>query len=195
MGRSKASLDFGGEASLSRIVRILSDVASSIVVVAAMDQELPAIPAEVQVVHDKMPFEGPLAGLAEGLEALPASCAAAYVSCCDSPLLKPEWVTLLAMSLGEADIAMPFAEGREQPLSAVYRPYVAATARRLLAEDRRRPVFLCETHRTVRVLEYQLRQVDPVLETLQNANTPEEYEALVARWRSRKTIAEEASNP
>ena len=43
MGSSKALLPFGSETMLQRVVRLLGEVVSPMVVVAAVDQELPDI--------------------------------------------------------------------------------------------------------------------------------------------------------
>src|SRR5258708_37920520 len=70
MERPKAWLPFGPEVMLQRIVRILSDVVSPIVVVAAVGQDVPDLPQAVEIVRDEHEALGPLAGLAAGLKAL-----------------------------------------------------------------------------------------------------------------------------
>ncbi|MCA9165188.1 MAG: NTP transferase domain-containing protein, partial [Planctomycetales bacterium] len=45
MGESKATLPFGDELMVQRVVRLLSEVVSPIVVVAAEGQTLPELPA------------------------------------------------------------------------------------------------------------------------------------------------------
>jgi len=47
MGTPKALLPFGPETMLQRVVRILQEVVSPIVAVAAVGQQLPALPADV----------------------------------------------------------------------------------------------------------------------------------------------------
>src|SRR6476660_3315417 len=96
MGRPKAWLPFGDEVLLQRVVRILSEVVSPIVVVAAKEQELPTLPADILVARDEQEAFGPLAGLAAGMAALRGKVAAAYASSCDVPLLKPEFVRHIA---------------------------------------------------------------------------------------------------
>src|SRR5947207_12117554 len=93
MGRPKAWLPFAGELLLPRVVRILGETVSPIVVVAAVDQELPPLPADVQVVRDEEKGRGPLQGLAAGLAALAGQADAAYASSCDVPLLKPAFIS------------------------------------------------------------------------------------------------------
>ena len=60
MGRPKAWLPFGDELMLPRVVRLLSDAVSPIVVVAAPEQVVPPLPADVQVVRDEEKGRGPL---------------------------------------------------------------------------------------------------------------------------------------
>jgi molybdopterin-guanine dinucleotide biosynthesis protein A len=176
MGRPKAWLPFGGETMLARVVRLLGEVVSPVVVVAAPGQDVPELPPEVAVVRDPTQGRGPLQGLAAGLEALRARAAAAYLSSCDVPLLRPAFVRRLLDLLGEQDIAVPEVGGYRHPLAAVYRLEVAAVAERLLAEDRLRPAFLFEQARTRVVRPEELADVDPDFRSLRNLNTPAEYE-------------------
>ena len=52
MGLSKATLPFGPELMLLRVVRLLSSVAQPIVVVAASGQDLPPLPSGVILARD-----------------------------------------------------------------------------------------------------------------------------------------------
>ena len=92
MGTSKALLPFGPETMLQRVVRLLGRVVTPIVVVAAADQELPELPADVIVTRDEREGRGPLEGLRAGLKALTDAVDAAYVTSCDVPLLVPGFV-------------------------------------------------------------------------------------------------------
>ena len=53
MGSPKAWLDFGGEPLLARVVRVVSEAASPVLVVAAPGQDLPALSEDVTVVRDQ----------------------------------------------------------------------------------------------------------------------------------------------
>ena len=109
MGGPKESLPLGGGVTmLGRVVEVVSAVVSPVVVVAAVGQKLPALPEHIRVVRDDMPDVGPLQGLATGLRSLQGQAAAAYVSSCDVPLLRPEFIVRLAERLEGADIAVPF---------------------------------------------------------------------------------------
>jgi molybdopterin-guanine dinucleotide biosynthesis protein A len=179
MGRSKAWLSFGNESMLYRVVRLLREAVSGIVVVAAPDQDLPSLPADVVVVRDEVKGRGPLQGLAAGLKALSGQAEAAYVSACDVPFLQPAFVARMCRMLGEQSICVPRVGGLHHPLAAVYRVTVLPAIMQLLALNRLRPFFLFQEVPTRVVEAHELQDVDPGFMTLRNLNTPEEYrEAL-----------------
>ena len=60
MGVPKATLPFGPETMLQRVVRLLSTVVDPIVVVAARDQQLPELPSGVINTVDEREQRGPL---------------------------------------------------------------------------------------------------------------------------------------
>ena len=181
MGRPKAWLPFGDELMLPRVVRLLSEVASPIVVVAAPDQDLPPLPPDITVVRDEERGRGPLQGLAAGLETLIGRADAAYVSSCDVPFLRPQFVRRMIELLGEASICVPKVGEHHHPLAAVYRVSVLPAVRQLLARDRLRPFFLFEAEPTRVVLAEELAD-DPQLQSLRNLNTPEEYDAALREF-------------
>src|SRR5262245_64205843 len=92
MGRPKAWLPFGPETMLGRVVRLLGEVVSPIVVVAAPGQDVPAVPADVLIVRDPERGRGPLEGLAAGLAALRERVDAAYASSWDVAFVPPAFV-------------------------------------------------------------------------------------------------------
>lgn len=179
MGRPKAWLPFGNELMLPRIVRILSGVVSPIVVVAAAVQELPPLPADVRVLRDELEDSGPLAGLAVGLSALQNEVDAVYVSSCDVPLLKPEFVQAMIVRLGNFQMSIPRDSNFHHPLAAVYRTSLASVVRQMLDEGQRRPFLLLQRVTAREVDVEELRRVDPHLQSLRNTNSPEEYSAAL----------------
>jgi molybdopterin-guanine dinucleotide biosynthesis protein A len=180
MGSSKALLAFGAETMLQRVVRLLATVVSPIVVVAAPQQTLPELPADVTVTRDEQEGRGPLEGLRAGLKALPSSVEAAYVTSCDVPLLVPGFVRQMIDLMGDHDIAVMEIDGFPHPLSAVYRRDTLPHVDALLAQDRLRPVFLFGAVPTRRVQPAEMAGVDPELLTLRNLNTREDYLAALS---------------
>ena len=180
MGSPKALLPFGPETMLQRVVRLLGSVATPIVVVSARDQVLPLLPGYARIARDDREGRGPLEGLRAGLQALPASAEAAYVTSCDVPLLVPGFVSLMVELIGDHDIAVMDIDGFPHPLSAVYRRTLLPHVEALLASDRLRPAFLYEAVRTRRVTAAEVASVDPNLLTLRNVNTPQDYRDALA---------------
>ncbi len=180
MGVPKATLPFGPETMLQRVVRLLGTVVSPIVVVAAREQPLPLLPENIDVTRDEREQRGPLEGLRAGLKALPSSVEMAYVTSCDVPLLIPGFVERMIELIDEHDIAVMEIDGFPHPLSAVYRRDTLPHVETLLARDRLRPVFLFDAVRTRRVRPEEMRSVDPGLRTLRNLNTREDYLAALA---------------
>ena len=180
MGVPKATLPFGPETMLQRVVRLLSTVVSPIVAVAARDQVLPELPGELIITRDERDQRGPLEGLRAGLRALPDSVDAAYVTSCDVPLLVPGFVSRMIELLGDHDIAVMEIDGFAHPLSAVYRRGVLPHIESLLEQDKLRPVFLFDAVSTRRVQTAEMTSVDPELHTLRNLNTREDYLAALS---------------
>jgi molybdopterin-guanine dinucleotide biosynthesis protein A len=177
MGRPKAWLPFGDELMLQRVVRVLREVVEPVVVVAAPGQDVPPLPAGVEIVRDEVEGRGPLQGLAAGLVALKTD--AAYLSSCDVPFLLPAFVRKMVELLGESSVAVPKGDGFHHPLAAVYRTSVLPVVRDLLAADRLRPVFLFDSVPTRIVEPHELADVDPTFQSLRNLNTPEDYETAL----------------
>jgi molybdopterin-guanine dinucleotide biosynthesis protein A len=179
MGTSKAMLPFGPETMLQRVVRLLGEVVSPIVVVAASDQELPELPADVVITRDEQEGRGPLEGLRAGLKALPEGVDAAYVTSCDVPLLVPGFVRQMLDLTRGYDVAVMEIDGFTHPLSAVYRRGTLPVVQDLLTKDRLRPAFLFEVVKTRRVQPAEMT-ADLDLRTLRNLNTREDYERALA---------------
>ena len=177
MGRPKAWLPFGPERMLQRVVRLVGTVAQPIVVVAAPDQALPDLPADVAIVCDPIAGRGPLQGLAAGLATLPDPIDLAYATATDVPFLQPHWITRLAELLGGDDLAIPCIDGYYHPLAALYRRRAVLPAiEDLLNANRLRPVFLVEAVPARIVTEAEMRAVDPELRSLRNLNHPGDYQ-------------------
>jgi molybdopterin-guanine dinucleotide biosynthesis protein A len=181
MGLPKATLPFGPELMLQRVVRLLSTVAHPLVVVAAPKQQLPPLPPGVLIAHDQRESRGPLEGLFAGHSALTgAGPVAAYATSCDVPLLVPAFVTALFNQLGDFDIAVPIEDDFAHPLAAIYRLSVLSEIETLLAADQLRPSSLFDRVRSKKIPAADLRHADPTLATLKNLNHPADYLAALA---------------
>ena len=136
MGRDKASLPFGPEQMLQRVVRLIGEVvpAEHTVVVAAVNQELPPLPPRILIVRDQDEYRGPLAGLATGFPRSPGTRRSMpYLpALCDVPLLLPAFVQRMFDLLDTYDAVVPVDGVYHHALSAAYRPNVLPEVERLL---------------------------------------------------------------
>jgi molybdopterin-guanine dinucleotide biosynthesis protein A len=191
MGRAKALLPFGGDPLIAHIVRTLHHLFADLIVVAAPEQELPVLP--VTLVRDELPFQGPVGGIYYGLSA--ANGEFAFVTSCDAPFLNPSLISFLMAEVSPYDVVVPFWQGRLQPLHAVYRKSVLPLLKEQLERGDLRPVSLYTKVRTLEVHEDQLLRLDPEGLSFLNMNTPADYEAALARWRSNGEKVETETAP
>jgi molybdopterin-guanine dinucleotide biosynthesis protein A len=137
MGRAKAWLPWFGSSMIEHVVDCLLPVVDEVVVVTSAELDLP--PLSAQVVSDRAPECGPLAGIREGLAA--AKSEYAFVTSVDAPHLSRDFVDTM-FGLGMA--AAPVSEGRVQVLSAIYPCDAWKRADDLLSQNIRRPLTLLE---------------------------------------------------
>ena len=171
MGRSKALLPFGKETLLERLVRIYGALFNEVIVVAAPDQAFPSVNA--QIVHDRIPGQGPLAGICAGLCA--ARWETCFISSCDHPFPHSGLVQALLAELREFDICAPRWDNWLQPLFAAYRKSLLPSFEAQLARGERRPIAIYEKVRT-RILETDdIRGIEPEGHSLMDLDEPGDY--------------------
>ncbi len=184
MGRDKATLPFGPECLLQRIVRLLAGVipVERMVVVAAVDQSLPELPANIVIARDLHPDRGPLEGLSAGLRAVRADVDALYVTSCDVPLLQPEFAQRMLESLGDFDAAVPRDGVHRHPLAAVYRRSILPLVEQRLSAGKLRLQDVFDALATREIPVDELRTVDAHLDSLKNLNTLEDYKTALRQF-------------
>ena len=184
MGRDKASLPFGDETLLARVMRLVAECVprERILLVAAAEQQLPSLPWEATVIRDRQADQGPLPAIIDGLATFGASILSAFVVSCDAPLLEFALVErLFQLLLTEADAVIPTEGERLHPLLAVYRPRVAEALRPQLAAGTTslHGALRSSGCRIVEASVEQLRAADPELRSFLNCNTCDEYETAL----------------
>ena len=174
MGKPKALLDWSGEPLVAHVAGIVAAAAAPVVVVAAPGQELPPLPAGVEVAHDAAPDQGPLEGLAAGMRALGDRADAAFVCGADMPFLSAAAIGQLTLALTAKWHAVVVTDdaGRDQPLGAVYRLSLLGVVEGLLAAGERRLGLLAERAETNRIAGDEALRA-----ALRSVNTPEELAA------------------
>lgn len=179
MGEPKHLLPFGNQCLLQRVVDVAASACEVIGVVASADQQVPTLPAHVNVFRDEQPNLGPLSGIATGLTQLAHHADAVFISSCDAPFLSGSFIRGLISELGDADIAIVRGEKHFHPMAAVYRTRIAPIVRDLVQSQRLRPIFLLEECNAKVVEVESMRRYDPELQSLQNMNTPEDYQSAL----------------
>lgn len=178
MGTAKALLPFGGRPLIEHVVAILHRLCTGVVVVAAPDQALPALPATI--VRDEVAYQGPVGGLVYGLRA--STTEVSFVTACDSAFLEPALISHLIARAPGHDVVVPRWQDRDQPLHAVYRRSVLPLLEEQLARGELRPVSLFARVPTCRIGEDEIRRFDAEGASFFNMNTPEDYAEALRRW-------------
>ena len=182
MGRDKAALVLDGETLLQRTASALARVVDEIVIVRAPDQALPPVAVAVPIIEavDPVEGEGPLVGIAAGLEAVSGD--AAIIVAVDMPFLEPALLRLLVERLRDGDHrwVVPVAEGRPQPLCSAIAVTALPVVRAHIAAGDRAPMAIGRDLNVLRLPEEQWSRADPQGRSFVNVNTPEEFEAARA---------------
>jgi molybdenum cofactor guanylyltransferase len=179
MGCDKGSLPFAGMTILDGILKELRQCCDDLVLVTPPPSQSSMIAliesrADLTIVHDDMPFEGPVGALARGLSR--ARHPVVFACSCDLPLLNGELARRLCAMLGGTDAVIPEVDARLHPLHAAYRRDQALAALRMMEEKgERRLTALAFRLKVRRMGAAELRAFDPELRSLINVNTPEDY--------------------
>ena len=169
-GRDKLAEPLDGRPLLDHAISAVHAVAAETVVVLAPDADR-ALPTGVHIARDEQAFEGPLAGLAAGLAALPADVHRVIVVGGDMPTLSIPVLRLLLDALQGAVSAAVLDDGGPMPMAI--RPAVAAPAvRQLLADGERRLRALPERLDATVIPGPIWRALDPDAATLRDIDRP-----------------------
>jgi molybdopterin-guanine dinucleotide biosynthesis protein A len=188
MGQEKALLALpDGRSALAHVLDAARAVASPVLLAVDTAAHAERLRREgdiaaTPVLLDLSPGAGPLAALAGALRATGAP--ALLVLAVDTPLLDHRLLRLLhgVFLAGDADLVAPLVSGITQPMPAVYSATLASAAERLIAEGRRslRALFDAPGVRAQLIGEVALRAVDPELRSFVGANTPAEWQRVLA---------------
>jgi len=107
-----------------------------------------------------------------------------YVTGCDAPFLQPAFVLRMIDLAGHSQLCLPKLADRLHPLAAVYRVEVLALIEQLIKAGRFAMLDLVDFATTRVVGADELRDIDPDLRSLDNVNTPDDYERVVQSLQS-----------
>ena len=189
MGQDKIWLPLGADAVplIERVVARVRPLAQEFLFSANAPEPFTELVAslrgqgiEAQVVPDRFPGAGPLAGLHAGLSA--ARCELLLAVAGDMPFINPALMTHLVALAPGFDVVIPelphprTGEPVKEPLHAIYRrSCLAAAAARLGAGERQMVGFLPDVRVRI-VLPDEIRCFDPELRSFFNVNTPEDWQ-------------------
>lgn len=190
MGYPKAGLRFPGGPLLGRVLERMREVADPVVLslaagenaqalpldVTSLPSGMTALPSGVTVVTDSVGEQGPLWGLLEGFRALRERCNTVVVIPVDMPFMMPAHLARLVDGLAGKRICMYEHEGFANALTAAYDLEILPKLEGLVAEGRRRPIFLREGESTeILTIEADGKGPHPMTDV----DTPEAYRAAL----------------
>jgi molybdopterin-guanine dinucleotide biosynthesis protein A len=188
MGENKAAMMFGDEPLLTRVARRLSPAVDELLVIGP--QTLAPLASEARVVEDALPAIGPLGGLHTAFIA--TTSAHIFLVACDMPFIRPGLVRAMmavAETRGDAHVVALEANGRVQPLHAVYsRGCLPVVERVLKSSDHSLHALLVQLA-VVAIDAETVRREDPDGLSAFNVNTPDDWQQALslaehANWRN-----------
>lgn len=180
-GRNKALLEVEGRAIVDRLLDALRPLfppgalAAVLAADAAPDDEAPFAARGLATLRDSEGGQGPMAGLAAALEWSGGALLLAVA--CDMPFVDRRVIEIVIdrARSSAADIALPVAGGRHQPLLACYSPRCRDLVARQLTAGARRMSALPDAARAAGLVvdeidEREIRTVDAQLRSFANVN-------------------------
>lgn len=173
MGSDKAFLQLDGQKLIDRMLGIARTVGTDVRIVGPCGR----FPGYADVIEDQFPGSGPLAGIHAALQASSANLS--LIVAVDMPFVVAELLEFLVERASGSDAlaTVPRAEGRWQPLCAVYRREFAAVAEQSLREGKYKIDPLFRRVKVLSIEESELREQGFSSEMFRNLNTPEDWRA------------------
>ena len=177
MGQNKALLSLGGKRLVDRVVGVLGEVFSGLLLVT----NSPEVYADLglPMVRDVFPDKGSLGGIYSAVYHAPTPYC--FVVACDMPFLSAAVMRYLIGHIADYDVVIPDMHGELQPLHAIYSKACLPSMLRRLEANRLRIVGFLPEVRVCTVTASDIQHLDPDLLAFQNLNTPEEFQAAAQR--------------
>lgn len=171
MGRDKAFLELAGRALIQRAVDLAGTVSGEVQIVGERAKFLEIGPT----IEDLFPGGGPLAGIHAALSRTHHDLN--LVLAVDLPFVTPEFLRYLLSQASQTSalVSLPRADGRWQPLCAIYRKEFGELAQRALAKKKNRIDALFSPQETRELGEAELLRMGFDVGMFRNLNTPEDF--------------------
>lgn len=183
MGSDKAFLELDGQPLIRRVLGLAHAVTPEPRIVGSATK----FRAFADVLEDEFPGCGPLAGIQAALRASMEELN--LILAVDMPFVAVAFLQHLVRQAAASDawVTAPRAEGRWQPLCAVYRREFAEIAEQSLREGKYKIDPLFRRVKVFSIEEHELRERGFSPDMFRNLNTPED-------WRSAQVSAESESS-
>ena len=175
MGKNKALLEVDGNPIIARTYRTLARLFHEVIIVTNSPQNYDFLPG--RTVPDIYPDFGSIAGLHSGLAH--SSMAYSFVTACDMPFLDEALIRHLCDIHREGcDAVVPFSEGGQEPLHALYSSACKNVFESAILNGERKILDILGRMNIRQVSHDELHSAGCQLKSFLNVNTPEEYGAI-----------------
>ena len=192
-GRNKALVRFGITPLLLEIVQLAQTCASEVAVIAGA-QKYRDLAANLQIIEDLWPGEGPLGGIITALQHTPArDCSVEWnlILSCDMPFLTAEWLQFLVAHAREANkeiqVILPHSAHGPEPLCACYRSSAAGPLKNVFDRGVRKVTQALKEVRTEVLDESVWKRFDSAGRLFWNMNTPADFEEAQRLWETKNS--------
>ena len=178
MGQDKAFLQLGGRTLLERALDLSKNAANGVFIVGSAEK----FAAFGPVVEDIHTGHGPLGGIHAALTQ--TSTELNLMVAVDLPFLHPSFLRYLIARAHEtgATVVLPKADGRSQPLCALYRRSFAEVAERSLLAGANKIDPLFSQVQTCVIEPQEMTRNGFTEEMFRNLNTPEDWKEASAHF-------------
>jgi FdhD protein len=177
MGKNKALLEVAGSPIITRIYRTLASLFHEVIVVTNSPLDYDFLPC--RKVPDIYPGCGSIAGLHSALAH--SRTAHSFVTACDLPFLNPDIIRYLCdLRSGDYDAVVPFSEGGQEPLHAVYLSACKDVFENAIQQGERKILDILGRINIRQVTHDEVQSAGGQKTSFMNVNTPEEYEGIRA---------------
>lgn len=175
MGENKALLSWNGDYLLNYLINVIRPYCNPLIVVMGHEAESKIGNEQIQVIHDKTPYPGPLIGLQSAFHEI-SDAKPVLVTGCDYPFVTPDIIPFLLSRLEQNEAVIFQSMNNPQPMPGLYlsniKPKLDAV---ISAQKKSLQAFLdCLQVRVVNDDERQL--IDPFDRLLINLNNKDDYE-------------------
>lgn len=175
MGRNKALLDVDGSPIIARTYRILASLFHEVIVVTNSPHDYDFLPC--RKVPDIYPDYGSIAGLHSALAH--SSTPRSFVTACDLPFLDPAIIRYLCeVQMADYDAVVPFSEGGQEPLHAIYASPCKDIFENAILKGERKIIDILGRMNIRQVPYDEVQRAGGRARSFLNVNTLEEYEGI-----------------